>query len=72
LYSIPIPRKMIVSDNGEGFDHKKALKKSGDKGSLGMMSMRERADLIGATLKIEFNPVEGTIIEAAITLQIYL
>jgi PAS domain S-box-containing protein len=64
----PKRMKMIVSDNGEGFDHKKALKKSSDKGSLGLMSMRERADLIGATLKIESNPGEGTIIEVAITL----
>jgi signal transduction histidine kinase len=52
--------RMLVSDNGEGFDLQRALKKRGSKGSLGLMSMKERAELIGATLKIESQPGQGT------------
>jgi Signal transduction histidine kinase len=51
---------MIVSDNGEGFNAKEALRKSGGKGSLGLLSMKERADLIDADLKIESEPGQGT------------
>jgi PAS domain S-box-containing protein len=51
---------MTISDNGEGFNAKETLKKSGDKGSLGLMSMKERAELINAKLKIESEPGRGT------------
>ena len=59
--------RMKVSNNGEGFNVKEAWKKSSDKGSLGLMSMRERADLIGAKLKIESEPGQGTIVIVAMT-----
>jgi signal transduction histidine kinase len=52
--------RMMVRDNGSGFDTKQALKKSGSQGSLGLMSMRERASLIGAKLSIESKPGNGT------------
>jgi PAS domain S-box-containing protein len=51
---------MTVSDNGDGFNTEEALKKSGCKGSLGLLSMRERAKLINADLKIESEPGKGT------------
>jgi PAS domain S-box-containing protein len=53
---------MRVTDNGIGFDKRAVLSSSSSKSSLGLMSMRERADLIGATLKIESQPGLGTII----------
>lgn len=51
---------MTVSDDGSGFDVKEAASRAGGKGSLGLMSMRERASLINATLKIESEPGKGT------------
>ncbi len=51
---------MEVMDNGAGFDVKKAYGSIEKKGSLGLMSMRERANLIGASLKIESKPGQGT------------
>ncbi len=51
---------MVINDNGSGFDSKKALKRAGNEGSLGLMSMRERADLIDADLKIVSEPGKGT------------
>jgi signal transduction histidine kinase len=44
-----------VSDNGRGFDPGA----SGSKG-YGLRSMRERAELIGASLAIESQPLDGT------------
>lgn len=54
---------MAVTDNGIGFDPGDAATRSRLKGSLGMMSMRERADLIGAKLKIDSKPNKGTTIK---------
>ena len=54
--------RMMVSNNGEGFNVKEALKQSSGKGSLGLISMRERSDLIGAKLNIESKPGQGTIV----------
>jgi PAS domain S-box-containing protein len=50
-----------VNDDGVGFDVK-AANRAGGKGSLGLMSMRERADLIDAKLKIDSKPGRGTTI----------
>jgi PAS domain S-box-containing protein len=51
---------MTVSDNGIGFDKQEIYQKSGSNGSLGLMSMRERANLINADLKIESETGKGT------------
>lgn len=52
--------EMEVSDDGIGFDTQLAATSSGLKGSLGLMSMQERAELMGANLSIESKPGEGT------------
>jgi PAS domain S-box-containing protein len=54
--------EMLVSDNGTGFDVNEAATRSSLKGSLGLMSMQERAKLIGANLKIDSEPGKGTTI----------
>lgn len=51
---------MAVSDDGVGFDSDETWKKIGSSGSLGLMSMKERANLINADLKIESSPGKGT------------
>jgi signal transduction histidine kinase len=51
---------LTVSDNGIGFNKKEAYARSGNYGNLGLMSMKERADLIDADLKIESEPGKGT------------
>ncbi len=53
---------MLVSDKGIGFDPQKAVSRLGETGSLGLMSMQERARLIGANLKIDSQPGQGTTI----------
>jgi signal transduction histidine kinase len=53
---------MAVIDNGVGFDVHEAAARSGKKGSLGLISMQERANLIGANLMIASQPGKGTTI----------
>ncbi len=47
---------LSVADNGRGFDTKDLL----DSRGLGVAGMRERAALIGGTLKIQSRPAKGT------------
>jgi signal transduction histidine kinase len=49
-----------VIDNGRGFDLEAVTKSYGTRGSLGMINLRERADLIGGTVNIESVPGKGT------------
>ena len=49
----------IVKDNGKGFDARGAA--SGEAGkSLGLLSMRERAELLGGSLSIQSSPNTGS------------
>ena len=50
-----------VRDNGSGFDPRTVGKTSG----FGLVSMRERAEALGATLAVSSVPGEGTIVEVA-------
>jgi len=52
--------QMTVSDDGTGFDVQKAKTQAGLKGSLGLVSMQERAKLIAAKIKFESKPGKGT------------
>ena len=48
---------LVIEDDGVGFDPSE--KGVGDRG-IGLIGMRERAALIGATLQIESRPAQGT------------
>jgi signal transduction histidine kinase len=49
-----------VEDNGRGFDLRAIESSYSSRGSLGMVNLRERAELIGGTVNIESTPGEGT------------
>jgi signal transduction histidine kinase len=55
-----------VSDNGQGFDVNNVVKSYENRGSLGLLNMRERAAAIGGQLTIQSEPGQGT----RVTLQI--
>jgi len=59
---------MSVSDDGNGFDIAEAARRARGKGSLGLLSMKERARLIGANLKIDSKPGQGTVIQVDLPL----
>ncbi|PKO04577.1 MAG: hypothetical protein CVU41_16165 [Chloroflexi bacterium HGW-Chloroflexi-3] len=50
----PDRAKLVIQDNGRGFDQSKIVPES-----LGINIMRERAETIGATLEISSNPGHG-------------
>jgi signal transduction histidine kinase len=52
--------KMIIKDNGHGFD------KSKQHGGMGLYSMRERAEVLGGSFTVESSPEQGT--KIAVTL----
>ena len=56
---------LTVSDCGIGFDQRKAIGGPG----LGLISMRERLQLVSGTLVIESQPEKGTTIRARVPLQ---
>jgi PAS domain S-box-containing protein len=60
--------EMTVSDNGTGFDVVEASQRVRGTGSLGLLSMQERARLIGAKLTIESEPGQGTMVKAVMSL----
>ncbi len=50
----------IITDDGQGFDVDKVLANYEQRGSLGMVNIRERTELIGGELDIKSAPGEGT------------
>jgi signal transduction histidine kinase len=49
-----------VTDNGRGFDVQAVERSYGTRGSLGMINLKERAELVEGTLNIESAPGQGT------------
>jgi len=49
--------QLMISDDGIGFD---MSRHDGQRGSLGLLSMRERVSLVAGTLSIQSTPGEGT------------
>lgn len=58
-----------VVDDGCGFDVQAVESNYGNRGSLGMINLKERADLIGGTLNIESVPDRGTRITLLVPVQ---
>jgi signal transduction histidine kinase/DNA-binding response OmpR family regulator len=58
-----------VSDDGVGFDPEVALKAARERGSVGMIQMRERAERAGGTFRFETVPGQGTRVEVAIPMR---
>jgi two-component system, NarL family, sensor kinase len=58
--------QLVINDDGAGFDQAPAPARRKNKGGLGLVSMRERANFVGGTLKIRSVRRAGTEIEALI------
>ena len=71
LIKIAIDRKgeeliLRIADNGIGFDTNAVDSNYDERGSFGMVNMRERAELIDGTLKLRSVPGKGTTITVVI------
>ncbi|MFZ5917003.1 MAG: GAF domain-containing protein [Chloroflexota bacterium] len=58
----------FVRDDGEGFDTRQLNPNRGREGSLGMINMHERAQMVGGELTIDSVPGQGTTITLAVPL----
>lgn len=54
--------RLVVADDGQGFDTARTETRPGTATTYGLTSMRERADLIGGRLDVTARPGEGTTI----------
>jgi signal transduction histidine kinase len=57
-----------IQDDGEGFDIQSVNANYSARGSLGMVNMRERAERIDGSLKVESTPGNGTTITLVVPL----
>lgn len=58
-----------VVDNGKGFDVQAVEQSYSSRGSLGMVNLRERAELIGGSLTIDSAPGQGTRITLIVSIE---
>jgi signal transduction histidine kinase len=59
-----------IEDNGKGFDVKSVQDNYDQRGSLGLLNLRERAELVNGLLQIQSQPGKGTRVVATIPLTI--
>ncbi len=59
---------VTVRDDGRGFDTTKKDPTKGREGSMGMLNMRERAQMLGGTLSIASAPGRGTTVTLSVPL----
>jgi signal transduction histidine kinase len=59
-----------IEDNGSGFDVKKIQDNYDQRGSLGLINLQERAELVNGLLQIQSQPGKGTRVVATIPLTI--
>lgn len=59
---------MTISDDGVGFDVEAALARAASGGSMGLISMNERAGLLGGRLHFESAPERGTTVSVQLPL----
>jgi len=58
--------KLVVTDDGEGFEQTEAFSSAG--GHFGLLGMRERAERLGGALQLHSEPGEGTEVEVTVPL----
>jgi len=58
--------RLVVSDDGRGFDPDATAAGAEDRHSYGLVGMRERAELIGASLHLVSRPGTGTTVECLV------
>jgi signal transduction histidine kinase len=71
LKHLPEDEQMIfleIADNGKGFDVNGVLNSYEKRGSLGMINLRERAEMINAALRVQSAPGKGTRVQVIIPL----
>jgi len=55
--------KLIICDDGKGFDVRETFTKAEEEGSLGLFGMKDKAENLGGSLKIVSDVKKGTRVE---------
>ncbi len=58
-----------VKDDGRGFEQDSSVRRSREGHGLGLLSMRERSELLGGTFEVESVPGQGTAVTVVVPLQ---
>src|SRR5262249_42182595 len=61
--------RLVIEDDGTGFDPSATARKMPDEQGFGIAGMRERATLVGGTLEVETSAGRGTTVYARVPLQ---
>ena len=61
--------RLAVRDNGVGFDPDIPTRMDKDGGGFGLITMRERARLLGGDVSVQSGPGLGTLVEATLSLK---
>jgi signal transduction histidine kinase len=59
---------VTIEDDGRGFDLNAVQQNYGERGSIGLLSMRERAEMVGGTLTVESTIGRGTRVSLVVPL----
>ena len=57
--------RLVIEDNGRGFDPASVVSRDGETRGLGLISMKERVALSGGSYRLESSPGSGTRIHAS-------
>ncbi len=60
--------KVVIKDDGIGFDMHKIGQKYAEKGSLGLLNIRERSEMLGGQVSIKSRPGKGTSVTLVVPL----
>lgn len=60
--------RLIIEDDGRGFDASAATDRDSTRGRFGLLGMRERLALLDGTLKVESEPGSGTTVYVRVPL----
>jgi PAS domain S-box-containing protein len=60
---------LIVADDGKGFDEQDSARARSEGHGFGLIGMRERAELLGGTLRVETSISHGTTVHVSIPLE---
>jgi two-component system, NarL family, sensor histidine kinase UhpB len=61
--------ELTIRDDGIGFDLPEARRRALQGGSLGLLGMQERVELLGGSFSIETSPGQGTVVRARLPAQ---
>ena len=64
----PSQVRLLVEDDGRGFDPEQVLQRTNPGSGWGLLGMKERASLIGGQVEIDSTPGKGTRITTAVPL----